>query len=146
MKRTESCYLCYTAFKLKKDESLPAMCPACGADMANPNFETVRNSIECEHIKGTFGIGTGELFITNKRIFWVARKDAESPNVLVQMATGKNAGKASVDISLDNVARIEDCKKLFRKGITLHTKSGEAFNFFGNPQNLKDLLAPYVAS
>jgi len=140
MKKTDSCYLCNTSFKLKKGESTPPACPACGADLIDQNSETVRSSIECEHIKGALGIGTGELFITNKRIFWIARKDDESANTLVQAATGKNAGKTSVNVTLDNVGRIEDCKKLFRKGVTLHTKSGGSYNFFGNQQKLRDLL------
>jgi len=107
-------------------------------------METVRDTIACEHIKGALGIGTGELFVTNRRVFWIARKDDDSGNTLVQAATGKNADKIAVNIPLDNIARIEDCKKLFRKGVTLHTKSGESFNFYGNQQKLKDLLAPYA--
>ena len=134
-KRTEQCYLCNGGFKVGKNEPPPSACPVCGADLANPSFETINNSIACEHIKGTLGTGDGSLFITNKRVFWLAD-------------SGKGADKISVNIPLDDIAGLEDCKKLLRKGVTVNTKSGDSYNFFipnlGNPQILKDLLTPYV--
>ena len=131
-KRTEICHLCNSEIKLGKKEPLPAACPACGTDLANPDAETIQNNIECEHIKGTLGTGDGTLSITNTRIFWL--KDG--------------AAKISVSVALDNIDRFEDCKKMLRKGITLYAKSGESYNFFipnlGDPQPLKDLLTPYA--
>ena len=147
-KKTENCYLCYGEIKLGKNDALPALCPCCGADLANPDSEVLQNNIKCEHLKGTFGIGEGVLFITSTRIFWIKGDvDANETNDLVRLL-GKGTGKATVNVPLGDIAKIEDCKKMLRKGVTLHTKSGEAYNFFipnlGNPQPLKDLLAPYA--
>ena len=144
-KRKIECYLCNTSFQLKENEPDPGRCPVCDADLANPGLETIRESMDCEHLKGNFGIGTGNLFVTNKRIFWMARKDEDSGNALVSMATAKNANKIGINIPLDNIAWIEDCKKIFRKGVTLHTKNNEAFNLFGNQKKLKEILSPYAA-
>jgi hypothetical protein len=97
------------------------------------NGEVIHNNIECEHFKGTFGIGDGELVITNMRVIWKTNRD-----------------KVTVNIPLSDVGRTFDCKKGLRKGVTLQTKSGEAYNFFipnlGNPQILKDILAPYAST
>jgi len=144
-KRTLTCYLCSTSFGLKDKDPDPIVCPVCNADLTNPDSEAVQSSLACEHIKGSIGVGTGELFITNKRIFWIPRKDEDSGNVLVGMISSKNANKVAVDVTLDNVAKIEDVKKLFRKGVTLHTKNGDAFNLFGDQKKLRDLLTPYAA-
>ena len=141
--KTGTCNICCSEFKLNKDESLPALCPACGADLANPHSETVRDSIDCDHIKGTLGIGNGELFITNKRVFWIARKEPDGGNILVSMITNKKADKVPVNFPLAEMDKIEDCKKGLRKGVTVHTKSGASYNFFcSKPQELKGLLEP----
>ena len=147
-KKSENCYLCYSEIKLGKNESLPAVCPCCCADLANPSAEVLQSNIECEHIKGTFGIDAGMLFITNTRIFWLKGEvGAEESNGLVRLLS-KGGGKISVNVPLGEVDRIEDCKKMLRKGVTLYTKSGESYNFYipnlGNPQPLKDLLTPYA--
>ena len=147
-KTMNNCHVCMSGIKPLKGGALPPACPACGADLENPGSEVMCKSIECEHLKGALGIGNGELFITNKRVFWIARKDDETANALVGAMTGKNANKVTVNFPIGDLDRIEDCKKLLRKGITVHTKNGESFNFFlvnrGNPQILKDMFAPYI--
>ena len=143
----KSCHVCMTNIKSKKDE-LPSICPACGADLENISLETVRYSISCDHLKGSLGIGNGEMFITNLRLFWIPRKDSDSANPLVGIITGKNADKTRVNIPLSDLESVGDCKKLLRKGITVYTKTGESFNFFfvnrGNPQILKDMIEPCI--
>ena len=141
--QTKDCPVCFTGVKLNKDKSFPAVCPACNADLLKPGSEIVRDTIECEHLKGALGLGSGELFITNKRIFWIARKEPEGGNVLVALITSKKADKVPVTVPLEEMDKIEDCKKGLRKGVALHTKSGESYNFFcSKPQELKDLLEP----
>jgi len=129
-KGTVVCPLCNREIKEGEKDCLPPICSVCASDLAS-GAETLQGSIECEHFKGMLGTGDGELFVTNKRVFWL-----KLPEKLV------------INVPLEEVDRIEDCKKLFRKGVTLFTKSGESYNFFivnmGNPQPLKNLLAPCV--
>ena len=163
-KTTEFCHVCKYPITLKKNQSLPPICPVCGADLTNPSSETLVNTIECEHIKGAIGAGDGVLYATNKRLFFIKGKktadvDADddsygaNANVAIAAILSKGAGKISVNVPLENVGGIEDCKKLLRKGVSLHTKSGESYNFFllahGDPnrgklEDLKDFFAPYV--
>jgi len=149
-KQSAYCHICSAKIRFRKGESLPPACPACGADLENPFSETLRDVISCEHLKGALGIGTGEMYITDKRLFWMPRKDEDSGNILVGAITGKNADKVSVNIPLGEIERIGDCKKLLRIGITVYTKNGEGFNFYlvnrGKPQILKDFLAPHVGN
>ena len=149
-KQSANCHICGTEIRYSKDESLPPICPACGTDLENPSSETLCDYISCEHLKGALGIGTGEMHITNKRLFWISRKDRDSANVLVGAITGKNADKISVNIPLGEIERIGNCKKLLRIGITVYAKNGESFNFYlenrGKPQILKDFIAPYVGN
>jgi len=149
-KQSASCHICMTDIKYGKGEALPPVCPACGADWENPASETLRDVISCDHLKGALGIGTGEMFITDKRLFWIPRKDTDSANILVNVITGKNADRVSVNIPLGEIERIGDCKKLLRIGITVYARNGESFNFYlvnrGNPQILKDFLAPHVGN
>ena len=148
--QSENCHICMSEIKLPKGGSLPPMCPVCGADLVNLGAEVVQDVIFCEHIKGSLGIGAGQLIVTDKRLLWITRAAQDNGNILVQAITGRNAGKVPVNVLLGDVVRIDDCKKLLRIGITIHTKSGEAFNFFlvnrGNPQILKDFLTPYVGN
>jgi hypothetical protein len=153
-KEVNSCHICFGIIKVKKKEEVPSICPFCGTDLANPAAEILRDSIECEHIKGFLGIAPGELCVTNKRLFWVKREedlgvDDEGRafgNPLVQGITRKGAGTVQVSIPLDGIAKVDDCKKGLRKGVTVHAKSGGAYNFFcSKPQELKDFLAPYAA-
>ena len=148
-KEVISCHICSTEFKYRKEESPPSICSACGADMENRSSELLYATMECEHLKGALGIAPGELCITDKRIFWIARKDA-SGNVLVDAITRKNANIVPVNIPLGGIERIGDYKNLIRKGITIFAKNGESYNFNlvnrGNPQKLKDFLAPYVGN
>jgi len=152
--KDEFCHVCYSAIKVKKDEK-PSVCPACGADVANPGSEVICKSMECEHIKGFLGIGDGEMRITNKRLLWIKGSMSGSDNYsragavggLIAAGINKNAGKIEVNVPLEDIGTIKDCKKGLRKGITLHTKSGESYNFFcSKPQELKDLMAPYIKS
>ena len=163
-KQIEFCHVCGMPMKLKSNESLPPVCPVCGADLLNPGTETLVNTIECEHIKGTFGSGGGVLFATNKRLFFIKMKknaDVDSDNDSYGAAArgtidgilSVGSGKVLVNVPLADVGRIEDCKKLLRKGVALHTKSGASYNFFllalgeenrGTVQDLKDFFAPYV--
>ena len=141
--KTQDCPVCFSGVKLNKDNSFPDVCPACSADLVNPGSELVRDTIECEHLKGALGLGSGELFITNKRVFWIARKEPDGGNILVSMITSKKADKVSVNFPLGEMDKIEDCKKGLRKGVTVHTKSGASYNFFcSKPQELKGLLEP----
>ena len=144
------CHICRTEFKYRKGDVQPNVCPACGADFVNLASETLLDFMNCDHLKGALGIGTGELFITNKRLFWIPRKEADSANILVSAITGKDADKVSVNIPLGEIERIGDCKKLFRIGITVYTRNGESFNFYrvnrGDPQVLKDFLEPHVGN
>ena len=155
--KSEYCHVCNAKIKVKKNES-PSVCQVCGADLANPAAETVRDSVECEHIKGFFGIAPGELYLTTRRLFWVNKvktpeggegyNSTDSVLKLAAMAKGKGEGEMKVNVPLDNIGKVEECRKGLRRGVTVHTKSGESYNFFfpnlGNPQKLKDLLAPYI--
>ena len=162
-KTTEFCHVCNYPITLKKNQSLPPFCSVCGADLANRAAETLVNTIECEHIKGAFGAGQGLLYATNKRLFFIKgrkRTDvdpdggyAAAANNTIDALVSIGAEKISVNVPLENIGRIEDCKKLLRKGVTLHTKSGQSYNFFllaigednrGTVQDLKDFFAPYV--
>ena len=150
------CHVCSARIKAPKNGELPVVCPSCGTDLENPNAETIRYSISCEHLKGALGINEGDMVITNQRLLWIARApeipedDEIRRNTLVDGILARKAGTIPVNVPLDNLSRIEDCKKLLRKVITVHTKTGESYNFFlqnrGNPQILKDFLAPYVAN
>ena len=145
---TKQCHICNKEIKTKKDADFPPLCPVCGTDLENISSETVNRSISCEHLKGALGINPGDLVITNSRVFWISRADTETGNALVGSITSGRANKLAVDIPIGDLASIEDCKKLLRKGITVHTKTGESYNFFienrGNPQILKDFLEPYM--
>ena len=150
--KDELCHVCHDIIRNFKGVK-PAVCPCCGTDLANPDSEKVCNTIECEHIKGFVGIGDGELFATNKRVIFVTGKmsnsgsysQASAAGAAFTFITNKGAGKLKINIPLDNIGSIEDCKKGLRKGITLHTKDGESYNFFcSKPQELKDFFAPYV--
>jgi hypothetical protein len=168
-KTTEFCHVCNYPITLKKNEPLPPICPVCGADLANRASETLVSTIECEHIKGAIGAGDGVLYASNRRLFFIKGKvSAESMGGglansesgtnfalggLAAKALSKGSGKASVSIPLENIGGIEDCKKGLRKGVTLHTKSGESYNFFllaaGDPnrgklEDLKGFFTPYV--
>ena len=149
-KESVCCHVCSTDIKYRKGDPSPSICPVCGADLADPTSETLRDAMRCTHLKGTLGIGEGEMHITNKRLFWIARRDEETGNVLVYAVTGKKANTVPVNIPLEDIERIGDCKKFLRIGITVYTKSGESYNFFlenrGNPQILKDFLLPHVGS
>ena len=140
--RTECCHLCNSDFRLKKDKSLPPVCPVCGTDLTNPGSESIQDVIRCEHIKGALGIGTGNLFITNLRIFWL--REVEEHNAFAELVA-KGLNKGQVSIYLDDIDRLEDCRKLLRRGVTVHTKSSSAYNFFipnlGNPKILKEALS-----
>ena len=159
-KQTEFCHVCNYPLKLKKNESLPPVCPVCGANLANRAEETLVSTIECEHLKGAVGAGQGILFATNKRLFFIkGQKTADvaaddesygaAANVAIAGIMSIGAGKISFNVPLEDIDRIEDVKKLLRKGVTLHTKSGGSYNIFmprefGKPQDLKDFLTPYV--
>ena len=134
--------------RFPKNQPLPSLCPTCGADLENPESETRLDFISCEHIKGALGIGNGELFATNRRIFWVARYKCDSENELLRITSDKKAEKVPVNVLLGDLDRIDDCKKLLRRGITVYIKSGESFNLFlvnrGNPQILKDFISPHL--
>ena len=166
-KQIEFCHVCGMPMKLKSNESLPPVCPVCGADLVNPGSETLVKTIECEHIKGTVGSGGGVLFATNKRLFFIKMKknadvtpdDGDSYNygaaasATIAGILSVGSGKVLVNVPLADVGRIEDCKKLLRKGVALQTKSGASYNFFllalgeanrGTVQDLKDFFAPYV--
>lgn len=163
-KQTEFCHVCKYPITIKKNESLPPVCPFCGADLANPGAETLVNTIECEHIKGTVGAGEGTLYATNKRLFFIKGKkiadvdpDDDSygaaANVAIAGILSKGAGKISVNVPLEDVSGIADCKKLLRKGVTLNTKSSGSYNFFllavgsdnrGTVEDLKNFFAPYI--
>ena len=160
-RETKHCHICKKKIKSGVDLEFPPVCPCCGADLKNPAAEVLADSIECSHVKGTFGIGTGMLYATNKRLIFVkgdedwilSELNEDTPlkgsnNPLVSMIANWGGRKAIIDIPLDNVGRLEDCKRLLSKGVTLHTKSGEAYNLYHpsmNPKELKDFLAPYVA-
>ena len=156
---TKNCHVCKKTIKAGKNGKFPPVCPCCGTDLANPAAEVLAGSIECEHLKGALGIGTGVLYATNKRIIFIngdednlvdatedeIRADAAT---LTSMVANRGGRKVIIDIPLDKMDRLEDCKKLLRKGVTVHTKSGEAYNFYSpsmRPQELKDFLAPYAA-
>lgn len=162
-KTTEYCHVCNSPMQLKKNASLPPVCPICGADLANPETEKIVNTIECEHLKGAIGAGDGLLFASTKRLFFIKeRKKADvgydddsygaAANVVITAALNKGAGKVSVNIPLEDIVGIEDCKKGLRKGVTLTTKSGESYNFFVTAQlgkaeaveTLKEFFAPYI--
>ena len=148
-KEVTSCHICATEIKHRKDETPPPVCPACGADLANRSSELLYATMSCEHLKGALGVAPGELRITDKRLFWISRRDTGG-NSLVGAITGKNADKVPVNIPLGEIERIGDFKNLVRIGITVHAKNGGAYNFNlenrGNPQILKDFLAPYVGN
>ena len=82
----------------------------------------------------------------------VTRKANKLENIAVagiaSKALSKGAGKASVNIPLGDIARLEDYKKMLGRGVTVHTKSGASYSFtlpnLGNPQVFKDLLGPYA--
>ena len=152
LSRREFCHVCNGVVKVDMNAALN-VCPFCGADLANPDSETLCSSIECEHIKGFLGIGDGELYVTNKRLFFIKKKMGNTEGYQSVGAVGgfaaaiinKSAGKMEVNMPVENIGRIEDCRKGLRKGITLHTKSGESYNFFcSKPQELKDIFAPYI--
>ena len=151
--KDEYCHVCNDILRNFKGVK-PTVCPCCGTDLAHPESEKVCNTIQCEHLKGFLGIGDGELFVTNKRLFFVTGKLSNSESysntnamvTAVTFVTNKGAGKMKVNMPLDNIDKIEDCRKGLRKGITLHTKNGESYNFFhSKPQELKDFFAPYVS-
>ena len=164
-KTTEFCHVCNSPITLKKNQPLPPVCPVCGANLANRAEENLVNTIECEHIKGAVGAGDGVLFATNKRLFFIKVKKsvdvaddddsyATGANVAIAAILSKGAGKISVNVPLEDIDKIEDCKKLLRKGVTLHTKSGKSYNIFllsigdanrGTVQDLKDFLSPYAS-
>ena len=146
------CHVCNGVIKVDMKAPLPT-CPFCGADLTNPSSEVLCKSIECEHIKGFLGMGNGELYVTNKRLFFIKKKEntegyqSNAFGGLASSITNKSAGKMEVNMPLENIGRIEDCRKGLRKGITLHTKSGESYNFFcSKPQELKDFMAPYISA
>ena len=71
-KQTEYCHVCNNEMKLKKNESMPENCPACNADLRNPASENLKQTIECQHLNENDKTeGAGELYITNKRVFWM---------------------------------------------------------------------------
>ena len=153
---TICCHVCSADIKLKKGAPPPAVCPVCGTDLANPAAETVRGCIQCEHIKGFLGIAPGELYLTTRRVFWLKRVNPtdggySGTDAVLKMAAnakGKGEGELKVNVPLEDVDHVVDCKKGLRRGVTLHTKSGQSYNFFfpnlGNTQPLKDMLAPWV--
>ena len=159
-RETKNCHVCKKKIKMGEDGEFPPVCPCCGTDLENPAAEVLAGSIECEHLKGALGIGTGMLYATNKRLVFVkwdedrilSDLDDDTPlkgsnTLLVSIIANWGGRKAIIDIPLDNVGRLEDCKRLLTKGVTLHTKSGEAYNLYHlsmNPKELKDFLAPYV--
>ena len=127
------CKACGSELKVKKNAPAPLSCPICASDLTNAVSEILQNTIECEHIKGMLGTAPGTLYITNKRVFWA-----------------KTDNKASISIALGDITKVEDCKKLLRKGVSVHTKSGDAYNFFtmnlANPQAMKDMLSACVSN
>ena len=165
-KTTEFCHVCNYPITLKKGASLPPVCPVCEANLANRAEETLVSTFECEHLKGAIGAGDGFLYATNKRLFFIkAKKSADvgggdydddseygygaGANAAIAGILSKGAGKISVNVPLEDIGSMEDCKKGLRKGVTLHTKSGEAYNFFmpihlGKVEALKDFLTPYI--
>ena len=149
-KESEYCHVCSVTILHRKGEPMPPVCPACGTDLANPDSEVTHNAINCEYLKGALGLNVGEMLITSKRLLWVSRKDNETGNALVGSITGKNANKVPVSIPLEEIVRISNCKKLLRVGITVYAKNGASYNFYlvnrGNPQLLKDFIAPYVSN
>ena len=60
----------------------------------------------------------------------------------------KGAGKASVDIPLGDIARLEEFKRGMRKGVTLHTKSGGSYDFtkadLSDPQVIMNMLVGHI--
>ena len=158
-RETKNCHVCKKRVKTGVDLEFPPVCPCCGTDLENPAAEVLAGSIECSHVQGTFGIGDGMLYATNKRIIFVKGDEDRilndpddepktSSTFLVSMIANWGGRKAIIDIPLENVGRLEDCKRLLTKGVTLHTKSGEAYNLYHpsmSPKELKDFLAPYVA-
>ena len=158
-RETKNCHVCKKKIKSGVDLEFPPVCPCCGTDLENPAAEVLAGSIECSHVQGTFGIGDGMLYATNKRIFFVKGDEDNlvgapedeirvSAGTLSSMIANWGGRKVIVDIPLDNMGRLEDCKRLLTKGVTVHTKSGEAYNFYSlgmRPQELKDFLAPYAA-
>ena len=158
-KKREFCHLCGRDIPLKKNESMPPICPVCNTDLQNP-AEKVQNVINCIYQKGALGSGEGQLYITNTRVFWI--KGAVDSNELdsgggmaasvfagiAAKGLSKGSDKVSLSIPLDDIDRVEDYKKMLSKGVTLCTKSGASHNFtlvnFGNPAELKAALAALV--
>ena len=181
LKEKKRCHVCLYEYPLAKDGSAPPECPACGADLANPDAEYVNGTVECGYAAGAIGTDKGVMYVTNQRVFWIKgavsaeslgggiTKDevqkgglfkadtvTQKVNPLSTIAVAgiaakmqsKGAGKASVNISLDDIARLEDYKKMLGRGVTVHTKSGASYSFtlpnLCNPQIFKDLLSPYA--
>ena len=148
-KRTMPCPVCYSQIQVKEKDPDPAACPACGADWTNPGAESPASQVPCEYIKGAFVNGTGVLCMTNQRVFWLKQVDRNTSNPLAAAVFSKGAGKAPVSISLGDIDRVEEYRKMLGKGVAIFTKGGEKYCFTSqdkaNTQELQHLMAPYMA-
>ena len=175
-KESVYCHVYTFPIKRKKNEPPPAVCSVCGADLVNRESETPRGNIECYHKKNFFDLGYGVLFTTNLRVFWMKGRFDRDTDTQVGAGNTEDGNTykprsdegakfayeagitpmalslkpiVSVNVPNANIARIDDYKKLMFRGITLHTKTGESYNFTlynrGNPQPLKDMLLPLIS-
>lgn len=68
------CHICNT---INKEKTQPIVCSACKTDLLNPDSETILKKVSCALLvggqKGSFGESgwNGELFLTNKRLFFI---------------------------------------------------------------------------
>ena len=120
-KQSEYCHVCNGEMKLKKNESMPALCPVCKTDLANPSSETVLAYCECDHRRSSVNLDSGELTVTNKRIFFIkGAVTAKSLGGGITKETVEKRGLLRRDVVLETT---NDLSKIAVAGIAAKVKS-----------------------
>ena len=147
---SRDCHVCKAEIKYPESKPLPSICPTCQTDLENPALETTLHDMQAYVFKKFLDPDHGEAFVTNKRIFFVVRNQTDDDDIVYRQATDMRAQRVSVDIPLDDIARIEDRKKLiFYTGLTIHTKSGKSIDLFitltKDLNTLKEFITSYIS-
>ena len=129
-----TCHICEETFK---SETPPEVCPKCGANLADPQQETVIKQTRCQYSSSkNFPGDLGNLYLTDKRLLWVNTATAASYGGGLIGALAANYQKWGFSVPLPDIQTFEDSKfGLLVKAFTITTNDGSIIKLSAKPKD-----------